>query len=385
MSRKRVLMWMSESELKPVGGPSGYLYNIYQHKLSNEDVQISFLPPAKVKNVRRKSVMNLLKERFRNFEFIALINYLLKKIEDPVNIDFSSLDVIHFHDTISLFRAREIINKFQGIVILTSHSPQPLHVEYLENHCLHYSKKQRRGLSSLLNFIDEYAFMRSDYVMFPCYEAMDPYRHWRFFNNMVKRKKSKFIFCPTGIGRIESVTGKGDYRRDLGIQDDYYVISFIGRHNYVKGYDQLKEIGLRILEKHPKTVVIVAGKEEPITRLNHPRWIELGFVNDPYSLINAADLFLLPNRETFFDLIFLEVLAVGTEIMATYTGGNKYFKKFDSDGITYFTDCSDAVNKISSKINNHNKRGNKNKSIFLENFTMNHFIERYFTLLGQLE
>ena len=43
------------------------------------------------------------------------------------------------------------------------------------------------------------------------------------------------------------------------------------------------------------------------------------WTNDPHSLINASDMFILPNKETYFDLIMLEVLSMGKIVLATNT------------------------------------------------------------------
>ena len=46
-----------------------------------------------------------------------------------------------------------------------------------------------------------------------------------------------------------------------------------------------------LLNKHDNIYILVAGKEEPMKGLAHPHWIEVGWTNDPYSLINACDIF----------------------------------------------------------------------------------------------
>ena len=43
---KKVLIYMDESQLKPVGGPSGYVYSIYNYMNGNRhfgDIEISFI------------------------------------------------------------------------------------------------------------------------------------------------------------------------------------------------------------------------------------------------------------------------------------------------------------------------------------------------------
>ena len=64
--------------------------------------------------------------------------------------------------------------------------------------------------------------------------------------------------------------------------------------------------------------------------LKTDHWIEVGWTNDPHSLIAASDVFVLPNHETYFDLILLEVLSLGVPVVMSRTGGNKFFEQFNN-------------------------------------------------------
>ncbi len=67
---------------------------------------------------------------------------------------------------------------------------------------------------------------------------------------------------------------------------------------------------------------IIAGKEFPIKGLEDPHWIEIGWTNDPGSLISASDVFVVPNRKAYFDLAILEALSLGSIIITSNTGGS---------------------------------------------------------------
>ena len=386
MRNKRVLMFMSESDLKPVGGPSGYLFNIYRFIEGNNKIDhIDFLPPNNYK-LNFKIKFNKLLNNFIFFKFLRLKSFLMKKSLFFYDIDLSSYDVIHFHDTISLFRARTMLDDFDGHVILTSHSPQPLHIEYVKNNCSEFTSNQTKILSNILELADKFSFLRADYLMFPCEDAKDPYNEWPFFNKIINIQKDKFLYCPTGAEDVVVKSNRSEIRSKYGVGDKDFLISYVGRHNSVKGYDILKSIGVKILKQHPNAFFIIAGKEEPIKGLDHKRWIEIGFTNDPHSLINAADLFILPNKQTFFDLILLEVFSVGTNLMATYTGGNKFFKRFENINMQYFDGVDDAVNKINSLIlEGLEFDKNINRNIFKSNFKTSNFISSYTELINSLK
>ena len=58
--------------------------------------------------------------------------------------------------------------------------------------------------------------------------------------------------------------------------------------------------------------------------------------------------FLLPNHETYFDLILLEVLSIGVPVILSSTGGNKYFKKFGKEGLLFYKTIDDAIENINN-------------------------------------
>lgn len=387
MKKKKVLMWMSVSNLKPIGGPSGYLYNIYDYVNKTDEItNIDFLPPSKNKPNFISKVISFLVQNFSLIRFWSLKTHLLKKNNFLFDIDLSCYDIIHFHDTISLFMARDLIDNFNGLILLTSHSPQPLHLEYMENECSSFTTNQTKTLINILELIDKFSFLRADYVMFPCEEAKDPYKKWSFFDKTINIKEDKFFYCPTGTKDFFMVDNRDKIRRKYNIGNKDFLISYVGRHNLIKGYDNLKIIGKKILNQHNNVYFIVAGKEGPIKRLNHKRWIEVGYTNDPHSLINASDLFILPNKQTFFDLILLEVLSIGTKIMATYTGGNKFFKKFENINLIYYKNTNDAIRKINSLITDESSYDKKiNREIFKTNFTTSKFLLNYNNVINTLK
>lgn len=386
MNNKKILIWMSESQLKPVGGPSGYLYNIKQFIDSNKTINnIDFLPPTNNEVSVRNNIISFFIKNILFLNFWSLKSFLLKKNKLPSKVDLSMYDIIHFHDTISLFKARDSIDKFSGQVLLTSHSPEPLHKELINNNYAIFKNRQKKALLNILNFIDKFSFLRADYIMFPCEEAKEPYLDWPFFNNIINIKNEKFIYCPTGSSEVKVISSKKDIRKKFNIKSDGFVISYVGRHNSIKGFDNLKKIGKEILNKFPHVYFLIAGKEAPMKGLDHSRWVEVGYTKDPHSLINASDLFILPNKQTFFDLILLEVLCIGTKILATHTGGNKFFKKFNKINMEFFNNEEDAINKVSLLINQKsNVDLNINKEVFNKNFTNSVFISNYNKILNNL-
>ena len=123
--------------------------------------------------------------------------------------------------------------------------------------------------------------------------------------------------------------------------------------------------------------------------LNHKRWVEVGWTNDPHSLIAASDVFVLPNKETYFDLVMLEVLSLGKVIVASNTGGNKYFNKLNATGVLLYDTKDEAIKLINDikQLSSYEKAKMEkaNKKIFEDYFTMEIFSKQYMNIINNLD
>lgn len=388
------LIFFDKKFLKPVGGPAGYLYNL-QQELINENIEyIEFLD---VKESKLKIVFKKLPKQcqklYRDIKKYTNRNKILGEIfgnrERKTAVDISKYDIIHFHSSKSMYMVKDSLENYKGKIIFTSHSPKVSYKEIIEDDTspkeyLKYKKQYDR-----LEIIDEYAFNRADYIIFPCEEAEEPYFNtWKNYKEVKEKNKEKYLYLPTGIIPIEQDDNSNEIRKKYNIPNNAFVISYVGRHNEVKGYDKLKEIGKKVLEESNNIYFLIAGKEEPIKGLRYDRWIEVGWTNKPYDIVNASNLFILPNKETYFDLVLLEVMSLGKPILLTDTGGNKYYKKFNDSGLFYYdyANVKEAVRKIQdiSKLDTR-EIGNKNKNIFNKYFTNNIFTDKYLEILNEID
>ena len=146
--------------------------------------------------------------------------------------------------------------------------------------------------------IDEYSFNRADYIIFPCEEAEEPYYHtWNKYDEIKKNNIKKFRYIPTGIQDINVRYDNKFIRNKFNIPENAFLISYVGRHNEIKGYDKLKIIGREIINEYDNVYFLIAGKESPIKGLENNRWIEVGWSDLPNEIINSSDLFILPNKD----------------------------------------------------------------------------------------
>lgn len=374
----RVLIYWPEIDLKPTGGPSGYLCNIKEFLQKDEDIDFSFLQTESFFNTKASSIPIALRRLLSAMKWASFYkNCKELKIEG-----LSSYDAIHFHRTIDLYRCKTELEGYRGKVVLTSHTPSASFVEIVSGIAPVYQTIFKKGLA-LLKKVDEYAFDQADTLIFPCESALEPYAHtWANFDEVYERNANKFCYVPTGIQPCHLKRNPNEVRKEYSIPDDAFVLAYVGRHNAVKGYDSLVKAGRAILDRFPNVYVLVAGKEEPFKGLKDPRWIEVGWTNAPHDLIGASDAFVLPNKETYFDLILLEVLSLGKPVILTNTGGNKYFKQFETNDLFYYKEEEELISQLDVLVNRRNRDkkllvSENNKQIFLKNFTADIFFEQY--------
>ena len=188
--------------------------------------------------------------------------------------------------------------------------------------------------------------------------------------------------------KIESI---GHPISKLSLPKNAFVISYIGRHNHVKGYDFIQKLAMEVWKTAPNVFFVIGGNETPMKGIKDSRWKELGWVNTQ-DVLNQSDIFILPNRETYFDLIALEVLRQGVPLVATRTGGNKWFEKNSLKGVYLFdkNNINSALSLI-SMLKIIKDRGELDElkaeicSEYTVNFNMKHFIERYIACLNNVK
>lgn len=389
---KKTLVYLEKNKLEPKGGPYAVGYYIYKELKRLGDTKVNFIDSDNELSHKSSSIdYNGKKISFDRIKHIVgrYLRYSKAFREGGQSIvDLNQYDIVHFHHTRAMYEIRQSLDVYKGITILTSHSPVPLSREIYDEQLTKFEKIVMEKFYSKLIKMDEYAFNRADIILFPCEEAEEPYiNNWDDYRSIRERMKNRYVYIPTGIPASQAKRTRSKVRNELNIPENSFIISYVGRHNYVKGYDQLRLIGKKILEVDDCWVV-VAGKEGPLTRLDNGRWIEVGWTNDAHSYISASDVFVLPNKETYFDIVMLEVLSLGQIVIASRTGGNKYYEKIGAPGVFLYNSIDEAVELIKKvkemSIEQRQYLGLSNKKLFEERFTDKQYVKSYLELLGRL-
>ena len=402
------------------GGPPGYLANLLYgyNQVSNYDEPLiifnSFHGSEPPKASPKKPMIPALIKGFcsifpggRDF-FVEHISRTQKKafrdmttfLSDPdkimpdagliATIDFSRTKSIHVHTVAEVVKIKNYLRKnyLDNIkVILTCHTPESFAKEqYALSIAGGQSEKRARIIENMWLSLEKQGYREADVIIFPSKEAMEPLLHdIPEFKDIVKTKDIRFM--ATGSKRICSSLTKEEAKKKYGVGGKT-VIGYIGRHNSVKGYDLLKEAAQKILNQRDDVVFLIGGAQgNEFAPLDNPSWIEASWVN-PSDMLRAVDVFALPNRQTYYDLVLLEVLSMGIPVVATATGGNKSVKEIADDLVLCSVDSgslADAiVNVISLSQNELAAKGERLQERYENYFTEKHMAERYVETIRQI-
>ena len=101
---------------------------------------------------------------------------------------YNQYDIIHFHDTRTMYLRRHELKNYTGKVVLQSHSPQPLGHE-LYNVIPASVRFFVPFIRGRFEKMDKYAFERADYIVFPCEDAEEPYfNDWPYYKLKPKKR-----------------------------------------------------------------------------------------------------------------------------------------------------------------------------------------------------
>lgn len=333
-----VLIWNSFNISARSGGPPTYLYNLNESWNSNKDKKyiLEFINSNSIKrpSLNRNKFSRSGWRVIRVFKFI-LSSWLSTFLNKPPQKKY---DIVHFHLAMDVYLNKRWLKKSSSLIVLTPHSPELAAIEIVTDI---YKLKKNSFWAKLAIYIltkrERRAFKFVNQFVFPCVEARETYLSDPVIKKIITKSgacKYALTCSPEPIIK----TSAKDIRSKLNIPIDAKVICYAGRHNHVKGFDRFVKASSQILKKDKDIFIMALGSPGIIKSLEHDRWIEVGWTDTPHDYMNAADIFVLPNRSTYFDLIFLESLSLGNFIVASYTGGNKFFEKFFSKDIILYDD-----------------------------------------------
>lgn len=416
ISKSRFAVYFDWSTGLRVGGPPGYLANLQSGfaqlgqegaidfilrdpvaatAARNEARMISTRGPMFSKGAATKPIG---KTHSKSDEALDLARFhtrqdhLFVPPSDMARIDPQARAILHVHTTVDAVKAHNSLTRLgkrhEIILALTTHSPEIPAKEWAEKA---FSEGASLEAAELLFFnhreTDLLAFHLADCLIFPCKEAVDPYIGTvPDFHRIFSQKDYRFI--PTGAQALKVDICRSEMRKQLGISQGDFIVTYIGRHNSIKGYDVLSRVGVEYLSQHDDAWFLVGGRPGPLPTPAHNRWFEIGWTEVPGNIINCSDVFVLPNKQTYFDLMMVEVLSVGKIVVASNTGGNRYFENKSPGIFLYKTEME--LFQILQMLHN---LGNgermllcqRNKQLYEREFRCDLFARNYLKLLNEIE
>lgn len=357
------------------GGPSGYLYNLKDcNKLNIISRGILSSEELNKKKIKKFLFIRTLLEKVRN---IFRRNKKREKffIKNKEILEKSLIN--HFHTTTTFNHAIKLLN-LNNINILMTHSPQPTYLELKD--ALFVSKLSNKEQEKRVNKqkeVDIFSLKNANYVIFPCKEAISPYE--TFFKE-IDFDYSKLRYVLTGVEPLLYNLNKNEFCKKNDIPLDKKIISYIGRKNKIKGFDKFLDLVKRF--EHREDILFICagvGMDTPSSK----NLVDFGWTNDPGSIINASDFVLVPNRDTYFDINMIQILSIGTPVITTPTGGNRWFQDKENLNMFFFEDEKQLDILINEKITlTFDKK--INIDFYNNHFTIEDFSKNYVSLFDDL-
>lgn len=327
----RPLVWWEGPCAPNLGGPGGYLGKLRlgleaigrpdaARFLGAADVEAPPSAGVRLRQALRKRCVSLAFPKARRKRLRAEAKLACKLDRSRKGLDALDFGAVICHETLSVpFFDRYLSGRGGAIPLgLMSHAPQLPSEEVYDDLLVNGNgPAAAERAQARMREIERAAFSRADFYVFPSREAMEPYAA------LAPLMAGKPIhFMASGCERVTTALSREAAKRKLGVATPL-AIAYIGRHNAIKGYDRFQAAAKALLDEREDVTVLVAGKPSPsLPPPVHGRWIELGWA-DPAEVFRAADVFCLPNRQTYYDLVLLEALSSGSFVVASATGGNK--------------------------------------------------------------
>lgn len=310
--------------LRPGGGPAGYLYNL--KKISKSQGS----PILKVFAITESEERSGSTPKKANPIILAL-PYAIRKIYAKTSLmvraflDLASViqikfklgrDFPVFHDQMLAYWYYRIFSRPYCVM---PHQPVELAHEADDIYAHRYNLKRNDIYPKILEK-ELSAYRNATAILCPTEYSLDDYFVSNTSHRKTLEKTPKHIVVSTvtvprqTVGRIEA-------RKALQISPNDVAIGFVGRYNRDKGYDRFLSIAKRHRgDKSWKFFSAGAGEicdDQSVV-------CDLGWRKDIADVIVAMDLLVVPNRATFFDLLPIESLILGTPVAVSAVGGNKW-------------------------------------------------------------
>lgn len=205
------------------------------------------------------------------------------------------------------------------------------------------------------NIIEKYALRKADLVYCVC-----DYACKREFITENTKNLYGYIHNAAPIFENKFNINFSNYRKSLGINKNDIVVTIISRVSQEKGFDELINSILNILNENSEIKFIIGGEGNylPILKLrlnnfiNSKKVIILGKISNVNEVLLASDIFVFPTYRENLSNSLLEASATGLPIVTTNVGGNPEIVKHEETGILIEPYNSDQLTQAILNLSN---------------------------------
>jgi len=172
-------------------------------------------------------------------------------------------------------------------------------------------------------------------------------------------------------------------RKSLDLAENSFVLTNIGRHEYQKGQKYLLEAIARVSQKHPRILLLIAGRsgssspellkiQKELHLENHVRF--LGHCDNIPEILAATDLFILPSLYEGLSGALIEAMALALPIIASNIPPNREILEENKNAILVepgsASDLARAIEVLLEDENIRCKYSQRSREIFEQRFTL---------------
>lgn len=261
---------------------------------------------------------------FLQYEGLPLISHVKHAAISYIQSNSREYEFVFFHSSLELFGCLPFIPKTQKI-ILQSHSPE-LPSEEFSKHSFASAKTVK-----MMQDIEKKAFERANIVVFPNEGCVPLYEEVLISNNKIEyilsgaKTAKTFKYYPLDQTSIN--------------------LLYIGRRNEIKGFDIVIEGFKKAYENRRDIRLFILGKGAEI---DHEAIHDVGFTTKIEEWCNSVDFVINANRQSYFDLSMIEILATGTPILFTNNFGHKFYEQNNYGMLPYNANSNSLASKLST-------------------------------------
>lgn len=340
----RVLMLSWEYPPKSVGGLAQHVYDLSNamskqgHKVHLITIGSPGIPDYE--EVHGVKVHRVTPYQVSSPDFVTWVMQLnvamLEKCLSLVRDMEKPFDVIHAHDWLVAYTARALKHSLNLPLIATIHA-----TEYGRNNGLH--NDLQRHISDI-----EWWLGYEAWKVIVC----SNYMH-RELKHVFQTPEDKIVIIPNGVNPEHFENQHHTIYRDNYAAPDEKIVFYVGRLVREKGVQVLLDAAPKILNYHPNTKFVIAGKGPhlvPLRRQSRRLGLEsrvyfTGYVDDNTrnSMYKFADVAVFPSLYEPFGIVALEAMAARTPAVVSDTGGLSEIIQHGYNGLKAYTGNANSL------------------------------------------